>query len=236
MFNRIGILGGMGPQTTLYFLNRLFDSLSNTFHPKADQDYPDVSILMENSTPDRTEEIKKGGHEASQRINRAIASMILSGCDPVVLPCITAHALVEQRWFDAGVIDFRRCIIDNYESIYTDQIAVLATEGALISDVFTPLDRHFDLVYPDDAQRKKMMSVIYGPRGLKSSEIDIDVCKTLLQNILVDFRQRGIDYFLAGSTEIESFIGDHEVEGNFMMPMDLMCDEIIDRVRGGVLK
>jgi aspartate racemase len=234
MLNRIGILGGMGPEATLYFMQLLMKSMAQSFHPAVDQDYPDMTVLMENTTPDRTRAIVEGTAEAGLRVNRAIAGLILAGCDPVVIACISAHALVEQRWFDAGVVDFRRCIINQFESIQTEKMAVFATEGSYRARVFEPLEEHFDLIYPGENHRKKLMSIIYGPRGLKSSESDIAFCTATLNHVVNDFHHQGIDYFLLGCTELETFVSTHGIEGDYIAPMSLMSEEVIDRVRGGV--
>lgn len=235
MYNRIGILGGMGPEATLHFIQMLYRSLSETLHPRNDQDYPDMTILMENSTPDRTEAIQEDKQETAQRINKAIANLILSGCDPVAIPCITAHALLEPRWFDAGVIDFRRCVIERYETDAPQQLALLATDGALDSNLFAPLTDYFDIISPSRTQQKKIMSIIYGPRGLKAHDTDIGACKAGLDHIVVSLRNRGADYFLAGCTEIETFVSNHGLDRGFILPMALMCREIVDRVASDVV-
>jgi aspartate racemase len=235
MYNRIGILGGMGPEATLHFMQLLYKSLSEALHPCSDQEYPDMTILMENTTPDRTEAIQEENPETAQRINKAIANLILSGCDPVAIPCITAHALVEPRWFDAGVIDFRQCVIDRYETDTPQQVAILATEGGLVSELFSPLADYFDIIFPSRTQQKKIMSIIYGPRGLKAHDTDIGSCKTGLDHIVTSLRNQGTEYFLAGCTEIETFVSNKGLDRGFILPMALMCQEIVDRVGSDVL-
>jgi aspartate racemase len=235
MHNRIGILGGMGPDATLHFQQLLLAALSEAFKPECDQDYPDITIQMENSTPDRTEAIKNDNPEAATRINKAIAGLILMGCDPIVIPCITAHALVERRWFEAGVIDFRRCITDNSDTDYPERLAVLATDGGIISEVFSPLLNNFNLIFPAKTKQKQLMSVIYGSQGLKSCSADDQLCKARLIDVIDDLRNQGAQRFLAGCTEIETFVSREGIDDGFILPMALMCEEVVERVQSGVV-
>lgn len=231
MINRIGILGGMGPKSATYFLQLLIRVFSDTYHPAGRQDYPDITLLMENALPSLGRASPDESRQASQKVNRAIASLILSGCDPVVIPSIATHALVEQRWFDAGVIDFRKLIIDHFETAYTDKVAVLAADGVIASDVFLPLQDHFDLYYPTESQQKKITSILEGPQGLGATDINIDACKSTLEKILMDCRKYGVEYFLAGAADIETFVSTQGVDEVFILPMELMCEDVIDRIR-----
>jgi len=231
MINRIGILGGMGPRNAVYFMQMLVRVYSDAYHPARRQDYPDMTVLLENTIPSLTKTSGEDHREAGQKINRAIASLILSGCDPVVIPSIATHSLVEQRWFDAGVIDFRKSIKDHFEAIYVDKIAVLAADGVIASEVFRPLQDHFDLHLPLDSQQKKIMSIIGGPGGLSAPDVDIDGCKSALEKIIMDFRHRGIEYFLAGGADIETFVSSHGIDDGFILPMALMCEDVVEQVR-----
>ena len=235
MLSRIGVLGGMGPESTIYFMQLLYRSLSEVLKPRCDQDYPDISILMENTTPNLAEALRGDRAKASQRINKAIAGLILSGCDPVVIPNITAHALIEQRWFDAGIIDFRQCIIEQLEEVYTGEVAVLALDETITSGIFEPLSEHFSLNFPNRSQQKKINSLIYGAAGLKSSDKDIPACKTALAGIIRDLQYDQTDHVLIGCTEIETFLSDSDVDDSYIMPMALMCHDIVEKFQSNVL-
>ena len=235
MINRIGILGGMGPRSGAYFLQLLIQALSETCHPACRQDYPDMTLLLENTLPSLAKTSRDEQRQASQRVNRAIAGLILSGCDPVVIPSIATHSLVEKRWFDAGVIDFRNSITDHFETIYTDRIVVLAADEVVASDIFEPLQNHFDLEYPADTQQKKITSIITAPHGLSAIDIDIDECRAALEKIIRDFRKQGIDHFLAGGADIEIFVTGQGLDDGFILPMTLMCEDVVERLRSEIV-
>jgi len=236
MLTRIGILGGMGPEATLYFLRLLYRTLAQVLHPRQDQDYPDVSVMMENTIPDRTRSILERSEEASHRINRAIANLILTGCDPVAIACISAHALVEQRWFDAGVIDFRRSIIDQYDTHHSSVIGVITTDGALVSGLFSSLQDRFELIYPSNSMQKTVMTTIYGEQGLKDHHFNSDEVRSALETVIKDLHTRGADHILTGCTEVEMFVGKAGIEGDFILPMQLMVNEISDLVKSEVIR
>jgi len=230
---RIGVLGGMGPLATCHFLGLLFDSLTETFNPACDQDFPDMTVLIENTTPDRTAAIKNGVAGAAERINKNIRQLLDAGCDPIVIPCVTAHAYVESHYFAAGVLDFRDCIIKHFSGGDAKRLAVLATDGAIILDVFAPLAEHTNLMYPTENEQRRIMSIIYGAGGLKAPPINTNTCKDTLDEIIADLQRRGADYILAGCTEIEMFLETQEYKGNYVLPMVAMCKGILERLRGG---
>lgn len=230
MKRRIGILGGMGPEATMFFLRLLMRSISERFHPAADQDYPDMTIMMESSTPDRTAGILDETIPTGKRINGDLSRLHDSGCDPIAIACITAHAFVEPCWFQMGVVDFRDCIVRRFADDMPGRLAILATDGAIRSGVFEPLATHTELIFPPPAFQERLMSSIYGPGGLKSYPVDIPSCTACFSEILDDLRRNGADRILAGCTEIETFLSTQDIAANPVLPMAAMCAEIIDRL------
>lgn len=229
--NRIGVLGGMGPLATCHFLDLFHNTFSETLDPICDQDFPDMTVLMENTTPDRTAAIKNGMAGTVERINKNIKQLLGAGCDPIVIPCVTAHAYVDSHYFAAGVLDFRDCIIRHFSGEDPKRLAVLATDGAMTLDVFAPLAKRFNLVYPTKAEQSRLMSIIYGPAGLKAPPTDIHTCKNELDDVITKLQDRGADFILAGCTEIEMFLATQECPGNYVLPMVALCKGVLERLR-----
>lgn len=226
MQSRIGILGGMGPAATLYFLKILFQAIRENLEPKRDQDFPDMNILMESTMPDRTEAIKNDLFPVKHRINSSIVSLIKSNCKLIVIPCLTAHVFVEDKWFENNVLDLRNCILSQYKEYFNMPIGVIATDGSILSGVFNPISCHFDLKYPANKYQNLIMDIIYGDRGLKSSMPDFNYCKKKFNNLLFHLKSIGIRHFIAGCTEIEMFVGEQNISNDFLLPMSSACKEI----------
>ncbi len=228
MAYRIGVLGGMGPLATQYFLDLFFDHFVRDMNPLKDQDYPDMTILMESSTPDRTDAIRNNNPAAADKINRDLRRLVRKGCAAIVVPCVTGHALIDPRWFDSGVIDIRAAVMEEFDRHEGEKVAVLATDGSIMSRVFKPLEKHFQLMYPDDDLQKDVMKVIYDSKGNNPDPTD---CLNRIENIKYRMRQKGASLCLAGCTEIEMFVGRQNATDSMILPMDCLCTVLLEHYR-----
>ncbi|MBE9506213.1 MAG: aspartate/glutamate racemase family protein [Chloroflexi bacterium] len=220
---RIGVLGGMGPLATSYFLQRLLDEIARALHPLKDQDFPDMSVLLECSTPDRTEAILSGAPAAAKLINAALSQLVEDGCSRVVIPCVTAHALVDPTWFSNEVVDFRPCISQVYCSRHGTKVGVIGTTGTMSTGVFEPLKDRFSLCYPSDADQQLVMDVIYGEGGLKSGITDVRCAARLLETVMRRLEDQGCGAFIAGCSEIEMLVAMLGLEECFLLPFAAVC-------------
>jgi len=93
-YKKIGIIGGMGPESTAEFYMDLIKICQDNYLAKYDSDYPQIII---NSVPieDVVEDMSKEENIISDLIN---AAKILesAGCDFLVMPCNTAHYFFED--------------------------------------------------------------------------------------------------------------------------------------------
>lgn len=225
----------MGPLATQYFLDIFFKHFVRDMQPVKDQDYPDMTIFMESSTPDRTEAIKTGNQAAGDKINRDLSRLVRQGCDSIAVPCVTGHSLIKSKWFESGVIDIRSAVMKEFDRHEGEKVAVLATDGSIISRVFEPFAKHFQLKYPDESLQKDVMKVIYDSKGDNPNPTD---CLDRIENIKYRMRQEGAGLFLAGCTEIEMFVGLNNQTDSMILPMDCLCQDLLEhyRVKKSIVK
>ena len=85
---RLGILGGMGPQATQVFYQRILDRTDAA----RDQDHLPTLIFSDTSIPDRTEAILQGDPRGCYGRLLADARLLESaGCTALAIPCNTSH-------------------------------------------------------------------------------------------------------------------------------------------------
>ncbi len=216
----------MGPAATQHFLDVLMHELSECLDPRRDQDYPDMTILMESSMPDRTEQLLAGRTEAATRINAALAELSGQGCCPTIVTCITAHALIEPTRFETDVLDFRACLIRQNGRVHSEPLGIVATTGSVSSGVFDAIAPECEIVYPDDEHQALTMEIIYGPRGLKTAHPDAAHLRGLLDRVAGHLRGRGAGFCVAGCTEVEMFAAQQSLEDEFLFPMQLLAREV----------
>ena len=90
---RLGILGGMGPQATQIFYQRILDRTD----AECDQEHLPTLILSDTEMPDRTAAILSGQEETVfHRLLEDARLLEREGCTAIAIPCNTSHYFVDQ--------------------------------------------------------------------------------------------------------------------------------------------
>ena len=97
---RLGILGGMGPQATQDFYQRILDRTDAA----CDQEHLPTLILSDTGMPDRTTAILGGDAEGCyQRLLADARLLERSGCTALAIPCNTSHFFADRLQEQLGV-------------------------------------------------------------------------------------------------------------------------------------
>src|SRR5208283_4959149 len=88
----IGVLGGMGPEATLYFYRELIVQTA----ARTDREHLRVIIDSNPKVPDRNEAILHGGESPVPALAAGAAALEHAGADFIVIPCISAHLFLEN--------------------------------------------------------------------------------------------------------------------------------------------
>ena len=194
----LGILGGLGPMSSVYFYEML------TEHTKADRDQDHLNIILSSraDTPDRTSFILGLSNEDPvYTMKSELAKLVGAGADIVAIPCNTAHKFYEQLSADAPVpvinIIRQTAICCRREGI--QRAGVLATEGTVASGAYKNI---FDMagiecITPDEKDQGLISEIIYSQikRGIAP---DMDAFMTVAQNL----GRQGCDRIILGCTEL----------------------------------
>ena len=91
----LGVLGGMGPQATNTFYQRLIDRTQ----AESDQEHLQVLLWSDAKIPDRTAGILAGPEEAEKVYQALLAGARLlegAGCTVLAIPCNTSHYFADR--------------------------------------------------------------------------------------------------------------------------------------------
>jgi aspartate racemase len=170
----IGVLGGMGPEATLEFFGKIIAAT-----PAArDQDHLRVVIDSNPKVPDRTAAIVVGGESPLPAMTAGIQALQRAGADFVVIPCVSAHAFIDElqgaglpilSMFEATVTHIR----EHHPAIRT--VGLLATTGTLRAGRFAADLRRAGLrvLDPEASDQKRIMGAIYAIKGVSRPRQDI---------------------------------------------------------------
>jgi aspartate racemase len=169
----LGILGGMGPESTL----DLFGKIIRLTDAKRDQDH--LHIIIDNNTqiPDRTEAIMGIGEDPKVEMIRSAIKLESMGADYIAIACNTAHYYYEDivKYTKVKVIHMIEELAVYLKANYPHnrEYLLLATEGTYKSQIYNNIfeKNGLKILEPEDRDKKRIMSWAY---SVKSSEISIN--------------------------------------------------------------
>lgn len=158
----IGIIGGLGPMATVYYLE-LITRMTNV---DSDQKHPRIYMQSIPDIPDRTAyilgESKESPLDLMVQAGKSLASM---GADFLTIPCVTAHYFYEelQKQVDIPVINLLEEIADTLAAMKVDKVGILATTGTNRSRVLEEkiTEKGISVVLPDEKRQNMLMDIIY---------------------------------------------------------------------------
>lgn len=219
----LGIIGGLGPMATAYFMELLVKMT------KADRDQDHLEMIIYNSPgiPDRTAYILGRSKEnplpqiisLGQRLKEQHAEC-------VAIPCITAHYFHQeiQEGIGLPVIHAIRDTAQMLKDAGIKRVGIMATDGTISSKIFqTEIEQaNMQAVLPDDQTQAAVMSLIYD--DVKAGrEPDMDKFA-----IVKDYlKTQGAQVIVLGCTELSVIKKDYNLGNGFIDAMEVLSRSAI---------
>ena len=194
----LGILGGLGPMSTVYFCELLNRHTAAT----CDADHIDMLISSKASTPDRTAYILNKDEPDPLPVMLTEAHRLeAAGVDLLVMPCNTAHYFYDG--LAAGCKTPILNIIDE-TTAYLSRIGItrfglLATEGTITSGAYERFCalRGLTCVTPTQEEQAIVSHIIYG-QIKKNLPVDMVAFDSVVNSLLA----HGCQKIVLGCTEL----------------------------------
>ena len=220
---RLGILGGMGPQATQDFYQRILDRTDAA----KDQEHLPTLIWSDTSMPDRTAAILGGDAEGCyQRLLAGARLLEGGGCTVLSIPCNTSHYFADRLQEDISIplIHMPRETVGVLAEEGRRKVAILATDGTIRTGVYQKecTARGIEAVSPPEEVQKLVMSIIYDEikRGEKGSREKFAVIDRWL-------RQAGCDSAILACTELSVYRTYHGLPDYYLDAMDVLAQRCI---------
>lgn len=225
--NIIGILGGMGPYAGMDLLKKVF---ANTIASKDQEHLPVMLASLPSEIGDRTGFLLT---QQSENPGYTMAKLMLllekSGATHCAVPCNTAHSkaiwsvmLSELEKENSKITlvhileELKKELLLHYVPKKLNKplrIGLLATVGTiqtgLYEDFFNGAD--FEVVYPSEKGKKACMEAIYNIKAC--SDPIRDEAKQLLHTAMLDLKEKDVDIFILGCTELPLALTEKEYLG-----------------------
>lgn len=224
----VGVIGGIGPMATAYFLERVIAMTS----ADTDQDHINMIIYNHCTIPDRTAYIlgTEKRHPLVPIIDDAKALEAL-GCMFIVMPCNTAHYFYEeiQKHVDIPVVNIVQETI-GYASRRISNlktVGIMATDGTLATETYQRAAAQAGLssVLPDDIHQREVMAMIY--QGVKAG---VPVAREQFDQVADHLREAGAQSIILGCTELSVLKRDLNIKDDDVLDsIDVLASETVRR-------
>lgn len=223
----LGVLGGMGPQATNTFYQRLIDRTQ----AESDQEHLQVLIWSDAKIPDRTAGILGGPQEAEKVYEalRAGAKLLEgAGCTVLAIPCNTSHYFADrlQGELKIPLIHMIRETVSAIAATGKKTVGILATDGTVRTGIYQKELTAAGLtpVVPPENLQRVVMSIIYdeikkGETGSREKFGEVDAW----------LRQAGCDCAILGCTELSVYRTLHSLPPFYIDAMEVLAEQAILR-------
>jgi aspartate racemase len=226
---KFGILGGMGPEATIYF----FQKITKATEVKKDQDHLRIIIDSNPQVPDRTAYILGEGPSPLPALLESLALLEKCGVDLIAIPCNTAHYFIDDLRKNAQteILSMIELTRDYIESTYPSvrRIALLATCGTVESKIYQKIFRNkkYVIFTPEKEEQDELMETIY--KKIKRGEID--QAEPFLEYLCKKMIERGAEAIITGCTEIPLATHTINITVPLIDPMEVTVQQIISRMK-----
>lgn len=224
MEHRLGILGGMGPQATQDFYQRILDKTDAA----RDQEHLPALILSDTLMPDRTAAILGGDAEGCFRRLLADAKMLENvGCTAIAIPCNTSHFFADRLQAELGV-PILHMVRETAKALAARggvrRVGILGTDGTVKTGVYQRecAAQGLHALAPPEEIQSLVMSIIYDEikKGEKGSREKFAVIDRAL-------RELGCDAAVLGCTELSVYRTYHGLPDFYIDAMDVLAETCI---------
>lgn len=232
---KIGILGGMGSASGIYFAQRLIQLNEAA---KQDADHASFILYSDPAIPSRVDAFMKQATNPVDSIASSLQKLASLGADFGVVICNTAHIYYSEITNQVSLplinmIDATASHIS--QSLSGVRIGLLATEATVKSGLYA---RGFEksrnvLVVPDQADQDLVSAAIFDPvYGVKAT--GMTASGRALENLaLAASRMRdehGVQHLLLGCTELSLSISEGDWNGfKVIDPVDILAHSCLHR-------
>jgi aspartate racemase len=222
---RAGVLGGMGPEATLVFLEKFY-SLTRG---RVEQARPALLVSIDPQVPDRNKAWSGFGISPAAALAQMGRSLKRAGAEFCVMACITAHGYVASFEREVGIPLIRMPDIVaealGKETNTNGPVGLLATTTTLEMKLFQSAfaARNSSLIVPDKIGQEALMHAIYSiKKGEEARQSVLAVAKSLVA--------RGARTLLLGCTDL-SVLSPLQLEGcSVVDALDLLAGRTLAEI------
>lgn len=222
---RAGVLGGMGPEATLVFLDKFYALTRG----RVEQLRPALLLNIDPQVPDRNEAWRGRGTSPAASLAHMGRTLKQAGADFCVMACITAHGFVESFEEQVGIplIRMPDVVADALGTAASANgpVGLLATTTTLEMQLFQKafIARNRPLIVPDENGQEALMHAIY---SIKKGEDARASVLAIAQSLVA----RGARILLLGCTDLSVLDPIHLAGCTVVDALDLLAKRTLAEI------
>lgn len=228
----IGVLGGMGPESTAIFYHALIQQCQKQYGAQYDQDYPEI-FIYNLPIPDVVEGLDKPEETLAQLIKGA-QKIDTIGVDFMVMPCNTAH------YFYPGMaksisIPFICIFLATAKKIKAKgykKVGFLATQTTI---KYKSYDKDFEkndieLILPDQTDQESLTKIIMNILAGHKLESDKDCIKQIIERL----KAKGAESVVLACTDLPILLKQEDVEMEVFDTVEILAEATVQYAIGKI--
>ncbi len=225
MKQKLGILGGMGPQATI----SLYQQILNHTVASTDQEHLPTLIDSNTTIPDRTVAITSGqGEGCFQALLASAKGLEQGGCSALVLPCNASHYFVPrlQEAISVPIIHMIDTTVAYLKEQGKTKVAILGTDGTIHGGLYQAACEKAGIcwVVPTPQVQKEVMTLIYDQ--IKGGGQGEPATFAIIDQFVTD---SGCDSGILACTELSVYRDYHTLPSHYVDPLVIVARACIQQ-------
>lgn len=228
----IGVLGGMGPESTAIFYQALIKQCQQLYGAQYDEDYPEI-FIYNLPIPDIVEGLKDSDKITQCLVNGA-KKLEGIGAEFVVMPCNTAHYFYPSM-ADHIAIPFICIFLATAKVIKAKgykKVGFLATETTIKYKSFSnDFERNdIELIFPDQEDQTLLTKIIMNI--LAGKKLDKDKIKLI--EIATKLHQQGAEGVVLACTDLPILLKQNDIQVELFDTVEILAQTTAEYTIGGI--
>ena len=226
-FQKIGILGGMGPSASANFYQTLVTKCQQIYHAEQDEDYPQMII---NSLPIHGfDEKGQGDHEKILgQLLHGIHSLELAGADFLVMPCNTIHLFSPEinSKISIPLISLIDTTVDIVMASGIQNIAILSSQETKDTGLYSNTLKSIGL-YPivtNDKEQAHLNDIILHVMGGTQNSDDSET----ISSIISSMKANGAEGIILGCTELPLAVDHSKIKMKLFNSIEILAERSLE--------
>lgn len=215
----LGVIGGLGPMATAYFLE-LVTKMTNAH---CDQEHLQTIIYSQPTIPDRTAYIlKKNPNSPVPEMVRLARLLEQQKVSAIAIPCVTAHYFWQDvsSQVDTLVLNAVEGTARHLHENGISRVGIMATDGTIATGLLQQaLEKSgMDVILPDAESQQGIMNLIY--RDIKANrppEME------LFHSASNKLRCSGAEAIILGCTELSLIKKNYSIGPGFIDALEVLA-------------